>query len=642
MRNASSFGAFLLLLTGMVFCSGKAGFAQECLDCHEMADLDPARPGITMAREDFDAGVHAFLSCSGCHTDVSEYPHGSVETPQCSSCHADEAEQYSSGVHGQSLQAGQVGAARCQDCHGPTHAIRSVEDAASPASRQRLPETCGGCHSNMTLMRQFRLPLSRPLESYSQSVHARALAEGRGGATCADCHGAHAIYPPTDPRANVFRFRIPETCGACHSDIRQMYGESIHGQAIESGVTAAAVCTDCHGEHAILAASDTASPVYAANVSSDSCSRCHADERLNSRYNLPADRVRSYQESYHGLAARGGSLRVANCASCHGTHNILPSSDPQSSIAPGNLGATCAQCHPGAGARFAIGPVHTLFDSSSNRAVYWIRWFYLLLIPGAVVFMVLHNLLDLIKKARLRFLAERARPRAQRMTRNERWQHLLLLVSFTVLVWTGFALRYPDAFWAQPVVAWEGQWPVRAWLHRDAAVVMLAAAALHLFYLARNAAARRRWRHFLPRAADWTEFRQRMAFNLGLRQDRPRLSDMSYVEKIEYWAGLWGTALMGITGIVLWSTDFTLRHLTNWFLDVATVLHYYEAILATLAIAIWHFYSVIFDPDHYPMQWTWITGTIDAEHWAARRYPPAQETLPPPKEDEKEEESGQE
>ena len=610
-------------MVGMVFSSGAPGRAQECLDCHATAGLDPARPGITIAREDFDAGVHAFLGCSGCHADVGEYPHGSVEPPQCSSCHAAAAEQYSSGVHGRSSQAGQVGAARCQDCHGPAHAIRSVADPASPASRQRLPETCGGCHANVTLMQQFRLPLSRPLESYSRSVHARALADGRGGATCADCHGSHAIYSPADARANVFRFRIPETCGACHADVRQMYSESIHGQAIERGVTAAAVCTDCHGEHAILSSSDTASPVYAANVSSDSCSRCHADERLNARYNLPADRVRSYQESYHGLAARGGSLRVANCASCHGIHNILPSSDPRSSIAPGNLGSTCGQCHPGAGARFAIGPVHTLLGSSSNRAVYWIRWFYLILIPGAVGFMFLHNLLDFIKKSRLRFLAERARLQAPRMTVSERWQHALLLVSFLVLVWTGFALRFPESFWAQPLVSWEGQWPVRAWLHRCAAIILLAAAALHLLYLATNPEARRRWRHFLPRATDWTEFRQRLAFNLGRRPDRPRLSDMSYVEKIEYWAVLWGTVIMGITGLVLWSNDFTLRHLTNWVLDVATVIHYYEAILATLAIVVWHFYSVIFDPDHYPMQWTWITGAIDAEHWAARRYPPA-------------------
>jgi cytochrome b subunit of formate dehydrogenase len=91
---------------------------------------------------------------------------------------------------------------------------------------------------------------------------------------------------------------------------------------------------------------------------------------------------------------------------------------------------------------------------------------------------------------------------------------------------------------------------------------------------------------------------------------------------------------MAITGLVLWSNDFTLRHLTKWVLDVATVIHYYEAILATLAIVVWHFYSVLFDPDQYPMEWTWITGTTDAEHWAAHRHPAAQETAPP--KDEKE------
>ena len=615
------------------------GVAQECLECHATTGLDPARPGITIAREDFGRSVHGSLGCSSCHTGVGEFPHRRVERPQCVSCHREESEQYTSGVHGQSIQAGRVGAARCQDCHGPTHAIRAGADPASPASPSRLPETCGGCHANAALMRQFGMPVARPRESYAQSVHAMALADGQGGASCADCHGAHAIFRGADPRSNIFRFRVPDTCGRCHTEIRRTYGESVHGQAIARGVTGAAVCTDCHGEHAVLSPADRASPVYSANVSTEACSRCHADERLNARYNLPADRVLSYQESYHGLSARAGSLRVANCASCHGVHNILPSSDPRSTVAPANLAATCGKCHPGAGTRFAIGPVHTSPEDASNRAVYWIRWFYLILIPATVGFMFLHNLLDLIKKARLRFLAQRSRPQLLRMTLNERWQHLLLLVSFFVLVWTGFALRYPESFWAQPIVAWEERWPARAWLHRGAAVVMLAAAALHLLYLATNPAARRRWRNFLPRWADWTEFRQRLAFNLGLRQTLPRLSEMSYVEKVEYWAVVWGTALMALTGLVLWSTDFALRNLTKWVLDVAAVIHYYEAILATLAIVVWHFYSVLFDPDQYPMEWTWITGTTDAEHWSARRKPAAPEAPPPPR---KEKEGGAE
>ncbi|OFW36549.1 MAG: hypothetical protein A3J28_06935 [Acidobacteria bacterium RIFCSPLOWO2_12_FULL_60_22] len=541
--------------------------------------------------------------------------------PQCAACHSEAAAQYASGVHGQSIQAGRVGAARCQDCHGPTHGIRPVADPASPASPQALPQTCGGCHANVALLRQFQLPLMRPLESYSQSVHARALAEGRGGANCADCHGAHGIYPGADARSTVFRFRVADTCGRCHTEIRRTYGESIHGQAIARGVTGAAVCTDCHGEHAHLPPGDRTSPVYAATISSESCSRCHGDVRLNEKYSLPADRVLSYQESYHGLAARGGSLRVANCASCHGVHNVLPSSDPRSMTHPANLAATCGKCHPGAGTRFAIGPVHVLAEAPTSGAVYWIRWFYLVLIPLTIGLMFLHNLLDFIRKARQRFAAQRVRPQLLRMTRNERWQHLLLMISFFLLVLTGFALKFPESFWARPFIAWEGQWPVRAWLHRIAGAGMIAAAVLHLAYLATNPDARRRWRNFLPRKTDWTEFRQRLAFNMGFRTEQPRLSEMSYVEKAEYWAMVWGTALMALTGLILWSSNLSLRYLTTWFLGVATVIHYYEAILATLAIAVWHFYSAIFDPDHYPMDWTWITGTTDAEHWAERRQP---------------------
>src|SRR3970282_3038940 len=101
------------------------------------------------------------------------------------------------------------------------------------------------------------------------------------------------------------------------------------------------------------------------------------------------------------------------------------------------LGAPGGYAHPGAATRFAIGPVHPLPEASSSRAVYWIRWFYLILIPATIGFLFLHNVLDFIKKARVKFLGERARPQAPRMTVNERWQHGLLLVSFFVLVLTG-------------------------------------------------------------------------------------------------------------------------------------------------------------------------------------------------------------
>src|SRR5258708_15223557 len=89
------------------------------------------------------------------------------------------------------------------------------------------------------------------------------------------------------------------------------------------------------------------------NISAEVCSRCHASERMNTKYNLPSDRVKTFFESYHGLAAQYGSTLAANCASCHGVHKILPSTDPRSTIHQTNLAVTCGQCHPGATDNFA-------------------------------------------------------------------------------------------------------------------------------------------------------------------------------------------------------------------------------------------------------------------------------------------------
>ena len=83
---------------------------------------------------------------------------------------------------------------------------------------------------------------------------------------------------------------------------------------------------------------------------------------------------------------------------------------------------------------------------------------------------------------------------------------------------------------------------------------------------------------------------------------------LGYGEKVEYLAVIWGTLVMAVTGFLLWFEEFTLRWLPSWTADVATVIHLYEAILASLAILVWHFYAVIFDPVVYPMDPAWLTG----------------------------------
>ena len=99
---------------------------------------------------------------------------------------------------------------------------------------------------------------------------------------------------------------------------------------------------------------DPNSAVAAQNLSEDTCARCHEGVRLSQEFGLTGNKVSSYMDSYHGLASKGGSVVVANCSSCHGVHNILPSSDPRSTIHHANLGATCGQCHKGVTQKFTL------------------------------------------------------------------------------------------------------------------------------------------------------------------------------------------------------------------------------------------------------------------------------------------------
>ena len=166
----------------------------------------------------------------------------------------------------------------------------------------------------------------------------------------------------------------------------------------------------------------------------------------------------------------------------------------------------------------------------------------------------------------------------------------------------------PPSGWLRPLVHWEQYWPVRGTLHRAASVVMLAAGAAHVTALLASRRLRRHWQTLWPRRRDIAEAAGTLAYNLGLITRKPRVSAHSYIEKAEYWAVVWGTLIMAATGLMLWSNNLTLAWLPRSWLDLATVVHLYEAILATLSIVVWHFYFVIFDPEVYPLETAFLTG----------------------------------
>jgi len=364
----------------------------------------------------------------------------------------------------------------------------------------------------------------------------------------------------------------------------------------------------------ILAPSDAESLVNPAQVSGTTCGRCHSDARLDARYNLPADRVPTFADSFHGLALRSGSQTVANCSSCHGVHNIFPSSDPRSTVNVANLAQTCGSCHPGAGQTFAIGPVHVGIASRGEHVVVkWIRRFYWVMIPLAVGFMFFHQLLDFLRKLRMNPLI-RTGNEVPRMNLHFRIEHWLVMVSFLLLVVTGFALKFPDAWWARPMLLGEGHFAFRGTVHRIAAVILLCALGYHIVHLILIRRDRVILPQMVPGPGDLCDLGAMLLYNLGFSDTRPTFGMFSYAEKIEYWAFLWGTAVMAGSGLILWFNNFALRYFPKWVSDAATTLHFYEAILATLSILIWHMYTVVFDPDVYPMDRSWLTGKTSADH----------------------------
>jgi cytochrome b subunit of formate dehydrogenase len=598
----------LLALSGTVAASAEPG----CFSCHGSA-ADAVEPKLVVDVESWKRTVHgaADVDCGTCHAGHEDFPHkASNPATVCGDCHSDAVEGLAASVHRHADDGGTR--PECRSCHGPVHGMRGVDDAASPANPKRLAATCGVCHADPALGARSGIKLVQPIAAYAASVHARSIESGGKAANCSSCHGSHEIRAADDPRSRVNRKNVPATCGQCHGEVARTFESSVHGRAAARGVREAPVCTDCHGEHRILGPADKGSPVYASNVPKMACGRCHGDLRVTEKFGMKSTAVAAFADSFHGLAGKAGDLRVANCASCHGVHDILPSSDPRSHVNPANLAGTCGACHPGAGSTFAIGAVHvqTQDRASAHPAVYWVRILYLTLIWIVIGGMALHNALDLRRKA----LSPIARPivavaeRRPRMSLGFRVAHALLMTSFVVLVWSGFALTYQESWWAAPLLAWEERFGLRGTLHRVAAVVLLATCMLHAVHLAVDRRARACIRGMLPARRDLQELRERVRWLLGARADMPRVPALGYVEKLEYLAVVWGTLVMAASGFVLWFETWSLAHFPKWLMDVATVIHFYEAALATLAIVVWHFYAVIFDPLVYPMDTGWLTG----------------------------------
>ena len=516
---------------------------------------------------------------------------------------------------------------KCLECHSDPalskfnaagREISLFVDPQKLALTVHLTNTCVSCHVGVTENHpDDNLPVQpvdckrcheQQSESYGASVHGLALTDGNKNAPgCVDCHAHHEVLPHTSPQSPLHFSNLARTCGACHEQESSDLQASVHGRGAAKGEREAATCLDCHSEHKIEKLHGASS----VRISQEICSKCHASERINAKYNLPGDRVKTFLGSYHGLAVQGRSAKAANCASCHGYHKILPSSDPDSSINPNHLVETCGKCHPGATENFALGRVHVDEESEGEEVGMtvnrWVRRIYLVLIFAVIGALATHNLLAWLRSA---MAARRARgTTVMRMSLAHRIQHFILLSSFILLALTGFALKYPETWLAWMFVN-EG---IRHWLHRGAGVILIGLGCYHLFYIFVTHEGRRLVKDFWPCWQDVRDIVMNLRYLAGRSTVRARFGRFGYPEKLEYWAVAWGIVIMGVTGLMIWFKLEVTGFLPRWVVDVAITVHYYEAILACLAIVVWHFYHVIFAPDIYPMNWSWWDGRVSQE-----------------------------
>lgn len=629
------------LLLEFVPSSLRAMENSECFDCHGDREIlswsaedrasnvtpgGPERsyrvaspfPGMSLHVDAalYETSVHADLSCTDCHADVKDLPHTArLKTVDCSGCHSEEAAVYAKSRHvvGYKRMAG-IEAPRCADCHG-AHAIPKSTLSSSPVYFRNIAETCTRCHGNREVIERGGIAIPGAARMYEKSIHNVAIVEKglNKSASCVDCHGAHDLKDRFDPTSPIYRGNIPETCGKCHYGVFTIFRESVHGVALSRGVPDAPACNDCHGEHEIRRADDPRSAVSFMAVSEKTCPSCHAAEKLGARYGVQTDKVKGYRDSFHGLSQRLGDRTVASCSSCHGVHEIFATADPRSTVNPKNLPVTCGQCHPGATENFAKGNIHAGAGGTGGTIKYWVKNIYIWLIVVVIGGMLLHNGADYLRKMQALYRQRRewSHPGYERLNRSERVQHLLTLSSFFVLVITGFALKFK---WSIPFLSDATNVSLRGDGHRAAAIVMVATSVYHVFYAVFTERGRDQLARMMPRLQDALDVMAMLKYYAGLSGHKPKFGRYSYVEKAEYLALVWGTIVMVATGFMLWFENETLKRIPMWGLDVATLVHYYEAILATLAILVWHLYYVIVNPDFAPMSFTWIDGKLSRHH----------------------------
>ncbi len=499
-----------------------AGLLEFCGRCHEPEKKELLGGGVGVhakAGDKDDRGLKTPLACSKCHGSPAHHilPVRDSKSPvfldnqvkTCGGCHPEHLKTYEESVHGQGLsKLGLLVTAVCANCHG-AHGIYHGADTRSSLHPTRVAATCGKCHRFI----EERLQASVHGGSSGAGGEAKRIAPGGKNnrkPSCTDCHQGHDL---PDPNSLASRRQLPNRCGNCHANLTSRYALSLHGALTELGYDPAAKCSDCHGDHNILAVSNPHSPLSPRNRDA-TCRKCHPH-------------------------AAGSFVNF----------------DPHVDYTDGRRNPL----------------VHTVYEVVLTFLLLTIGFFGL----HSLLWFV-RGIADVLNHGRVQGLRPGGLAYV-RFPSVHRLGHTVLLVAFLGLALTGMPLKYSHTQWAKVMAQGIGGFPATSFWHRFFAVITFACMAAYLVRLAcQFVAGRRRGMSVLglvfgpdspvPTWRDVKDFFAMLRWFAGLGP-KPGFERWAYWEKFDFWGAAADILIIGSTGLVLWFPNFFCRFLPSKILE---------------------------------------------------------------------------
>lgn len=552
-----------------------------------------------------------------------------------------------------------------------------------------IKNDCVNCHSRTSTMTK-KVP-HIPFASYEDIKNFTKV--GPTNAQCLECHGNSVLNDPPNQKfkskfVDQAKFEITVhkkiSCVRCHVFLHpekdDIYQDTEAFKAhVLKGKTAAdsgrpeifkPECANCHPKvgrkleksaHVAqkikpeLAQFTPSTQVIQKNtpeIKSPKCNDCHGtqhyitDTKLNKTKFDIVNRcgschqqlIKTYFGTYHGKAAKLGSDRVAKCANCHGSHDLLKPSNPASKLSVKNIQKTCQECHPKANKNFTEYLPHAdHHDVKKYPQLFYPFWLMTLLIVLTFTAFGIHALLWLNRSLIERFTTRQTEEKSivfdkknekyvKRFNVSHTVLHVMLIVSFLALAITGMSLKFPDNPLFAGITHLVGGPHVTGIIHRIGAFITFMYFAAHLFQLLVLFIKRKitikgllvEDYSLIPLPRDLVDVKDNLLYFIG-KGPKPSFGRWTYWEKFDYMAVFWGISIIGSTGLTLAFPEIATRFLPGWALNIATIIHSDEALLATGFIFSMHFFHSHMRPDNFPMDTVIFTQRLPLSRFKEER-----------------------